>query len=246
MKLVLLGTTGYHPNDRRHTACMMLPESGVVLDAGTAMFRAREYLVTDTLDIFLTHTHLDHVIGLSFLFDVLLDRKVDRVTVHAQAEKIDAIENHLFAPELFPAKVPAEFRGIEDKVPLPDGGVVNHFPLEHPGGALGYRIDWPGRSLAYVTDTTAKADVDYLQHIRGVDVLIHECYFTDEHRDWAAQTGHSCASDVVELARAAEVGRLLLVHINPLVTDDGLYELDRLRSIFEKTEIGTDRLAIDF
>ena len=30
MKLVLLGTTGYHPNDRRQTACMMLPEIGVV------------------------------------------------------------------------------------------------------------------------------------------------------------------------------------------------------------------------
>ena len=142
--------------------------------------------------------------------------------------------------------VPAEFREIGEKVPLPDGGVVTHFPLQHPGGALGYRLDWPGRSLAYVTDTTAKADADYLPHIRGVDVLIHECYFTDEHRDWAAQTGHSCATAVVELARAADVGRLLLVHINPLVTDDRLYDLDRMRSIFEHTEIGTDRMTIDF
>jgi ribonuclease BN (tRNA processing enzyme) len=246
MKLVLLGTTGYHPNDRRHTACMMLPESGVVLDAGTAMFRVRDYLATGTLDIFLTHSHLDHVVGLSFLFDVLFERQVDRVTVHAQQEKIAAIRNHLFAPELFPAQLPAEFRELGAQVRLPDGGMVTHFPLEHPGGALGYRLDWPGRSLAYVTDTTAKADADYLPHVRGVDVLIHECYFTDEHRDWAAETGHSCATAVVELARAAEVGRLLLVHINPLVTDDSLYELDRLRSIFEHTEIGTDRMTVDF
>jgi ribonuclease BN (tRNA processing enzyme) len=225
---------------------MMLPESGVVLDAGTAMFRVRDYLVTGTLDIFLTHSHLDHVVGLSFLFDVLHERQVDRVTVHAQQDKIAAIRDHLFAPDLFPAQVPAEFRELVEEVKLPDGGVVTHFPLEHPGGALGYRIDWPGRSLAYVTDTTATADAGYLQHIRGVDVLIHECYFTDECRDWAAQTGHSCATPVVELARAAEVGRLLLVHINPLVTDDGLYQLDRMRSIFENTKIGTDRMTIDF
>ena len=33
MKLHLLGTTGYHPNARRHTACLMLPEQGIVLDA---------------------------------------------------------------------------------------------------------------------------------------------------------------------------------------------------------------------
>ena len=31
MKLVLLGTTGYHPNRRRHTACMFLPEVGVTI-----------------------------------------------------------------------------------------------------------------------------------------------------------------------------------------------------------------------
>lgn len=65
MKLVLLGTTGYHPNRRRHTACMFLPEVGVVLDAGTGMFRVRDHLATSHLDIFLTHAHLDHVVGLT-------------------------------------------------------------------------------------------------------------------------------------------------------------------------------------
>ena len=47
MKLVLLGTTGYHPNDRRHTPCMLIPECGVMLDAGTAVYRAGNYLQTD-------------------------------------------------------------------------------------------------------------------------------------------------------------------------------------------------------
>ena len=55
MKLLLLGTTGYHPNDRRQTACLMFPELGVLLDAGSAMYRVSEYLQTPTLDIFITH-----------------------------------------------------------------------------------------------------------------------------------------------------------------------------------------------
>ena len=46
MRLILLGTTGYHPNDRRQTACLLLPECGVMLDAGTAVYRAGEYLKT--------------------------------------------------------------------------------------------------------------------------------------------------------------------------------------------------------
>ena len=71
MKLIILGSTGYHPNELRHTACFMLPEIGVVLDAGTGIFRVRRTLQTPDLTIFLTHAHVDHIVGLTFLFDVL-------------------------------------------------------------------------------------------------------------------------------------------------------------------------------
>ena len=50
MKLLRLGTAGYHPNERRQTACFMLPEEGIVLDAGTGFFRVRQHLATPTLD----------------------------------------------------------------------------------------------------------------------------------------------------------------------------------------------------
>ncbi|MEX0586831.1 MAG: ribonuclease Z, partial [Pirellulales bacterium] len=101
MRLVLLGTTGYHPNSRRHTSCFFLPEVGVVLDAGTGMFHVREHLATPHLDIFLSHVHLDHVIGLTYLFDVLHERAVERVTVHAEKEKLETIQKHLLTKLLF-------------------------------------------------------------------------------------------------------------------------------------------------
>ena len=82
MKLHFLGTTGYHPNNQRQTACLMLPELGIIFDAGTGIFRARDLIQTDTLDIFLTHIHLDHCVGLTFLYDVLYQKEMRRVTVH--------------------------------------------------------------------------------------------------------------------------------------------------------------------
>ena len=246
MKLVLLGTTGYHPNDRRQTACLMIPELGIVLDAGTGMFRVRDRLVTPHLDIFLTHAHLDHVIGLTFLFDVLYEKQVQRVTVHGEAEKLAAIQEHLLSPLLFPVLPPCDFRPLAPRVELPDGGWLTHFPLAHPGGSLGFRLDWPDRSLAYVTDTTAKPEAEYARHIAGVDLLVHECYFSDAHRDLAELTGHSCTTPVAELAKAAGVGRLVLVHINPLAVEKDPIGLAAARSIFPATEIGEDGLEIEF
>src|SRR5580658_8753333 len=122
MKLVVLGSTGYHPNELRQTACFMIPAAGVVLDAGTGMFRVRDWLATSELDIFLTHAHLDHVVGLTFLFDVLHQKQVNRVTVHADAAKAAAIQQHLFSELIFPVALPCDFCNLTDAVPLPLGG----------------------------------------------------------------------------------------------------------------------------
>jgi len=246
MKLLLLGTTGYHPNDRRQTACLMLPELGVVFDAGTAMYRVREHLSTDTLDIFLTHAHLDHVVGLTFMFDVLYQREMKHVYVHGQQTKLDAIRTHLFSEFLFPVEPPFETRSLVPQMTLRDGAALTHFSLEHPGGSIGFRIDWPDRSMAYVTDTTAAKDASYVEKIRGVDLLIHECYFGDDMTEQAKLTGHSCLTPVAQVAAQAEVGRLVLVHINPLSNDDKELDIDSVRSIFPHIEIGTDNLEIDF
>jgi len=246
MKLRLLGTTGYHPNDRRQTACLTLPELGIVFDAGSAMYRMREYLVTDTLDIFLTHAHLDHIVGLTFMFDVLVDRQMQRVTVHGEEEKLQAIRNHLFSELLFPVEPPFQMQMLVPQIELSDGALLTHFPLKHPGGSVGYRIDWPDRSFAYVTDTVAAADADYVELIRGVDLLVHECYFDDDMPDQAELTGHSCLTPVAQVAAAAEVGRLVLVHINPLLESDDQLGLDKVRSIYPHIQIGTDRMELDF
>ena len=246
MRLLLLGTTGYHPNDRRHTPCILLPECGVMLDAGTGMYRAGRYLQTPELDIFLSHAHLDHVIGLSYLFDVLYVYPLRRVTVYATAGTLAAIDEHLFSAPLFPKKPPYQSQPIAAEVALPQGGRLTHFPLEHPGGVLGLRLDWPGHSLAYVTDTTAAIDAPYVEKIRGVDLLVHECYFPDGQEQWAKKTGHSCTTPVAQVARQAGVGRLVLTHINPLSTEDDPIGLDAARAIFPHTEIGDDLMEVEF
>jgi ribonuclease Z len=246
MRLILLGTTGYHPSDRRQTPCLLLPECGVMLDAGTAVYRAAEYLATEELDVFLTHAHLDHVVGLTYLFSVKHLHPLRRITVYGRADDLKAVEEHLFAEALFPVRPPFEFRPLEEGAVLAGGGRLTHFSLEHQGGSIGLRLDWPGHSMAYVTDTTADASAAYVERIGGVDLLVHECYFADAQAEWAGKVGHSHTTAVAQVARAAGVKRLALVHFNPLSTADDPIGVDAARAIFPNTILGEDRMELEF
>ena len=246
MILHMLGTTVYHPNDRRETACYMLPEQGVILDAGSGMYRVRDLIETKQLDIFLTHAHLDHIMGLTFLFDVLWEKDVESVHVHGDAEKLRQIETHLFSEAIFPVLPPLEFHPLDGPFDLPDGGKLTYFPLKHPGGSLGFRLDWPDRSLAYVTDTTAAPHADYIENILDVDLLLHECYFPDGWEEKAELTGHSCLTPVAQVAAAADAGLLVLVHINPLNEEDDPLGIDAAKEIFPEIILAEDCSTIEF
>jgi ribonuclease Z len=118
--------------------------------------------------------------------------------------------------------------------------------LVHPGGSVGFRIDWPGRSMAYITDTTASMAADYVDRIRGVDLLVHECFYPDDRADLAKKYGHSCITPVAEVARAAKVGRLILTHINPLIPSDNSIDISAAQKIFPNIEIGKDLMEVEF
>jgi ribonuclease Z len=246
MKLVLLGSGGYFPTCRRQTACLILPEVGVVLDAGSGMCRLGEYLQTDRLDVFLSHAHLDHIAGLTYLINVVPPHVAAATTVRGEAAKLTAVREHLFAELIFPVAPPFRFEPLSDCCALPGGGSLTHFPLTHPGGSIGFRLDWPGHSMAYVTDTTATIDAAYVQRIHGVDLLVHEAYFAVEAENLSVLTGHSCLTEVAKVAASADVGRLVLVHVDPQTGDDGGFDLDSARCIFKNMDLGADRAEIEF
>ena len=185
-------------------------------------------------------------IGLTHLLGVLPEYVQRNTVVHGAQEKLEAMRTHVFSDALFP--IPPAFRmePLTGDVMVAKGGKLKNFPLTHPGGSIGFRLDWPGSSLAYVTDTTATADAPYIDQIRGVNVLVHEAYFGDDSEEIAAVTGHSCLSEVARVAAAAEVGLLVLVHVDPRLSDDSQLDLRPVQQIFKNTLLGTDRMEIEF
>lgn len=238
MKLHCLGTAGYHPVQSRHTSCYLLPEIPIALDAGTGFFRVGPLLHHDSLHILLSHAHLDHVVGLTFVYSLMRQMPLNNIHVYGQAKVIKAIRSHLFHEQLFPLIPPIQWHSLEKLgrhfgIPCqsslgPVEARVGWFPLEHPGGSTGYQIYLPNLSLAYITDTTCHPDSPYWEQIQGVDWLLHECNFLDAHQTFAEHTGHSWYSAVLQAASKWRVNNLVLTHFDPNLTDpETLSELVR-------------------
>ncbi|MEL6110230.1 MAG: MBL fold metallo-hydrolase [Planctomycetota bacterium] len=250
MQLHCLGTAGYHPNETRQTSCYFLPESGILLDAGTGLFRLTEHLCTDTLDILISHAHLDHIAGLTFLIDVLYQRPVDRIRIWGEAKKLEAIREHLFAPLVFPVPLQAEWMPIDAQSLFRIGDCeVSWRRQEHPGGSVGYRLAWPGGpKLLYLTDTTGDVSDEAARWNSDADLMMHECYFSQEYSEWAEKTGHTATHRVAEIASAAMPSKLLLTHANPLSesADELLAETRARLTRPIETLLAEDGLAVEF
>lgn len=100
----------------------------------------------------------------------------------------------------------------------------------------------PPKSYAYCSDT-AYSEVT-INAVKNVNVLYHEATFVEVLRDRATATKHSTAKDAAEVAKAAQVGRLMMGHLSARY-DTGEQHLIEARQIFDPSECVEDGQVIE-
>ena len=75
---------------------------------------------------------------------------------------------------------------------------------------------------------------------RGARIFCHEAFYAAEHTD---DPGHTAAGEAARLAAAADVERLVLIHIHPDQRDDEAL-LSFARPHFAETVVGVDGLEV--
>lgn len=239
MRLLFLGTGGSWPTPERGTTALYLPDYGLLLDAGTNVHPLRDLHGDGPLRVLMSHYHLDHSVGLYFLAaGVFAGRTQPEITVWGP-EWDDRFKSEWGpASALWPLDFPFPLNRVSEQFMLGDIEVRTR-PVPHHAPVVAYRLRFPdGETLAYVTDTTAPGD--YLDFIRGVDVLVHDCSFSRANAEWADRVAHSDTVRVGQLAKDAGVGKLYLAHTGPL--EDRIQLLNEVREIFPNTELPVDGL----
>ncbi len=238
-----------------NTSCLEVRCGGqlLIFDAGTGLRPLGQKLAKDCgpdgldFDIFLTHTHIDHIAGVPF-FGPLFDKR-NRIRLHAGHLEPGLELHHVLCkfmsaplfpvpPTIFAADCSfVDFDCGQTLTPRP-GVTLKTAALNHPNGACGYRVEYDGRAICYVTDTEhreGELDATVLGLIEGADLVIYDSSYTDaeypRYRGW----GHSTWEEGVRLAEAAGA-RLAIFHHDPS-HDDGF--MDAVAEAAEAARPGT-------
>jgi phosphoribosyl 1,2-cyclic phosphodiesterase len=234
-----------------NTPCVAVEGAGgqlVILDAGTGIRALGLKLVEHqngavNAEILLSHAHWDHIQGLPHFKPFFAPGNAVRIWGSRQGTmSLEAILRQQMDPAVFPVPLDALSAKLTVQQVEPGEFSIGEFrvramKLRHPGTTLGYRLTpvAGGPSMAYVTDnelgggghydTGTSWRTQFVEFLRGVDLLIHDAMYTpaelEGHRGW----GHSTYAEAVALAADAAAKRLVLFHHEPEHDDDAMDEL---------------------
>ncbi len=99
------------------------------------------------------------------------------------------------------------------------------------------------KSYAYCSDTMYKPDIVPL--IEGVDLLYHEATFLESEKELAKKTMHSTASQAAQIAKQAEVKKLVLGHFSSRYKDEKEF-IEEAKPIFSEVDIAQEGKVFEF
>ncbi len=227
MELRVLGCAGAELPDFRPPAFLL--DKQLLLDAGTIGSVLSEEEQLNIRNIFITHSHLDHIRSIPALADNIIIKNISHtVSVYSSAKVISALQNHLFNNIIWPdfTKIPSidspviKFMTINPyQEYIVNDYAITAVPVNHTVPTVGYVVKSGGKTLVYTGDTGPTDEI--WAYCSGVDALIVEVSFPDSMKDLAQLTKHLTASMLVdELAKIKILPRrILITHPKPQYYD---------------------------
>jgi ribonuclease BN (tRNA processing enzyme) len=224
MQIKVLGCSGGVGPGLRTTS--LLVGDCLLIDAGTGVGDLGLAEMARVRDVFLTHSHLDHVCGLAFMADNLFDLIEQPLRVHAAPETLAILREHLFNWKLWPdfSKLPDEahplltFHEVTPQVPQAlNGYTLTAFPVLHTVPAVGYALQTASRTFVFTGDTYAHDPLwNVLNGLPRLDQLMIEVAFVDSDEELARISKHFTPALLGrELEKLNHRPELLLTHHKP-------------------------------
>jgi phosphoribosyl 1,2-cyclic phosphodiesterase len=264
MKIKFWGVRGSIPSPRAgtvkyggNTTCIEIRTDNnelIILDGGTGIFPLSQTLLKEmpvTANIFITHSHWDHIQGLPFFIPNFIPG--NKMRLHGAFDPvsgrgIEQVMDVQLQYSYFPVRE-AEMKANIEYVSLSPGetvqagsATVTATPLNHPVVNFGYRVECNGKSLFFTGDHEPYSNIylpgdeSYDEYrglieaqerivfdaMHGVDVLIADASYTVNEYPAKQGWGHGTFDSCMQMADAVGAKILYCTHHEPTRDDDAL------------------------
>lgn len=245
MSVRVLGCSGSIAAGSRTTSFLI--DDRVLIDAGTGVgdLTLDELALID--HIFVSHSHLDHVLAIGLLADSVIRRRTAArrppIEVYALPQTILALRTHIFNGVIWPdfSALPDAAHPTLSFVPFEVGSrivvagrCVEVLPAEHTVPAVGFAVyattDASGPVWVFSGDTGPNAALWKRLGALTVSSLVIETAFRDDEHELADRSKHlhpaRLRSELQQLAGSVDV---YITHIKPGEVDAVMSEISAHR-----------------
>jgi cAMP phosphodiesterase len=239
VKVELLSGGGANDLQEQYLTSFIINHN-LTVDAGAlplALTRDRQLKICD---IIITHSHLDHFAGLPLMLDNIFMEMNHIVKVHAIAETVQALREHIFNNSIWPDfssfknkhGANLQFQTIIPYQPFTiDNLRIQAIPVTHTVPTIGLIMESAKASVVISSDT---GDTDELwaiaRQISNLKGAFIECSYPNHLCHLATSYGHLCPNQM--LKQVHKLGRPIPIyayHIKPAHMTEVLAELRELR-----------------
>lgn len=225
MKLRVLGCSGGIGGRHLRTSSFLV-DHDILIDAGTGVADLSLAELAAIDHVFITHSHLDHIVSLPLMVDSIADLRDTPLTVYATEETLAIIRRHIFNWAVWPdfSEIPTpeqpamRYQAIQlGKTVRLGERRITALPAEHTVPAVGYQLDSGAASFVFSGDTTVNdAFWPIVNKIANLRYLVIETAFSNREQALATVSKHLCpdmlAGELGKLRRAAEI---YITHLKP-------------------------------
>ncbi len=246
MKIYFLGTNGWYSSPTGDTPCILIDSKDhyVIFDAGNGLYKIDKYVKEDKpISLFLTHFHIDHILGLHILNKFNFKQGIDIYFAKDRRKDFEIFVNPPYTigitknkKNILSLKTEIRLHELEEGESMKKlfHGFTNH----------GFRIELDGKSIVYSGDT--KIVPAGLLLAKNADLLIHECsnIISPANDEW----GHTDPIQTAQFAKDANVKKLVLTHFGAHLykTLEKRKEAEKIaQKIFPNTIAATDELILE-
>jgi ribonuclease BN (tRNA processing enzyme) len=242
MKIRVLGCSGAIAKDCRTTSFLI--DDDVLVDAGTGVgdLTLSEMAAID--DVFITHSHLDHIANLPLMIDSVAAMREDALRVHALPETIAALKQYIFNNHIWPdfTQIPNAYKPFLIFHPLQTGArleiadkVIEALPAVHTVPAVGYAITAGGASWVFSGDTERNPAFWKRINQMNVAMLVIETAFSNREKQLAKMSLHLSPNVLAEELDQIDKTKhfpIYITHTKPAETEQIMEEIQR----FDQTQ----------